>query len=128
MIPNRRRQRGMLFILTLVVMTLVAGLLTLIAASSARFYRQRQADRVRGVARSIADSAAAYVRAQDWTGPPSPEPIALDMQAIVPPPLKGSATLTFLTRDGRRLCHIRAHVTMGIVGRIDEIEIVLPGP
>ena len=128
MIPNRRRQRGMLFILTLVVMTLVAGLLTLIAAYSAQFYRQRQADRVRGVARSIADSAAAHVRAQDWTGPMPPEPVSLDVQALVPPSLKGSVTLTFLTRDGHRLCRIRAHATMGVVGRIDEIDIVLPRP
>ena len=128
MIPNRRRQRGMLFIVTVAVMALVAGLLTMMTAYSVRFYRQRQADRVRGVARSIADSAAAYVRAQDWAGPTSPEPVALDVQAIVPPPLKGSATLTFLTRDGRRLCRIRAHVTLGVVGRIDEIDIVLPGP
>ncbi|MBN2447822.1 MAG: hypothetical protein JXO22_13910 [Phycisphaerae bacterium] len=116
MTTGRFRRRGVMLALVLMVMGLVGGLLVLLASANAHRYRHRQAERVRLVSRAVADSAADYARTQlaTWSTNPPAEPIELDVAALLPRKMTGSATMTVLTSDGQTVCHIATRVTRGI--------------
>ncbi len=118
-------RRGVVLALVIPVMVVAAGLLTLLATSGAQLYRDRQADRVRLVARAMADSAAVYARAHldTWANAPLDEPVRLDVKHLLPPEMTGSATVTVLTIEGQTVCRVAAHVSRGAYAATDEIEL-----
>ena len=123
--PRRSQRRGVTLALVLMVMTVVGGMLTLLATCAAQRYRDRQAERVRLVARALTDSAAAYARTQldTWSHTPPDEPVQLDVKALLPPEMTGSATLAVVTIDNRRLCRVSTRVSRGVYAAADEIDL-----
>jgi len=123
--PRLRRRRGVTLALVVMVMAVVGGMLTLLATCAAQRYRDRQAERVRLVARALADSAAAYARTQldTWSHTPPDEPVRLDVKALLPPEMTGSATVAVVTIDKRRLCRVSTRVSRGAYAATDEIHL-----
>ena len=127
MLRGRGQRRGVALMLVVVLMTIMTGLLTLLAAEAARMYRQRQADGARHVARALADSAAAYARVHidEWSETPPAEPLVLDVGELLPPKVTGSATLSFPTIDGHVICRISTHAQWSRLVASDELDLPL---
>ena len=100
------RQRGVTLLMSIIVTTLVGGLLTLLSVNAAHFQHDRQVDHVRRLTRTVADSAAAYARTHltSWADAPPAEPIELDVQTLLPPRATGTATASLQrpARDSER--------------------------
>jgi type II secretory pathway pseudopilin PulG len=109
-------RRGVMLVLVIVAIAMVAGLLSMIAASTAHRFRARRAEQIRLVARTIADSAAAYVDAHraEWVSAPPPDTVELDVADLLPAKMTGWATLDFHILDGRTTCHVTAQAGQGI--------------
>lgn len=123
---RRALRRGQLLILVLVAIVLVAGLLTTLAVYAAQSYRDRQADRARFTARTLAQSAAAYARehaANKMTAPAGP--ITLDVTDLLPTNTTGSATIDFPQADGGRVCRITGKAECGRSEAFSEVEVDL---
>jgi hypothetical protein len=110
------------------IMALLAILLSLLAISTAGFYRHKQADRVRLVASQLAQSAVAYARAHRsaWSTTQPAEPLKLDVRPLLPPHITGTATLTFPVLNGQRICRIEAHAAWNAYASTREIDLPIP--
>jgi type II secretory pathway pseudopilin PulG len=116
--------------MVLIVLVLAGGLLTLLATFASQGYRDRQADQARLAARAITASAAAYARghAQEWSSRLPEKPIELDIAALLPPNMTGSAQIEFSSQEGRPECRITGRTELGPVGAASEISIPLARP
>jgi len=119
------KQRGVILILVLMIITIVGGFLTFLAVNRSNYYRMRQAERVRIMTRQITDSAADYVRMhkQLWAENPPEKPLELDVSKLLPSNMTGSATIHCLKVDGRQICRVSASVIKGAYQVIDELKI-----
>jgi len=126
--PLNTPRRGLILVLVLAVTVVVGSTLAVLATWAAQGYRTRQADRARLTARAITDSAAAYARAHldEWSARPPTAPVVLDVSALLLPNMTGSAAITFLTIDDRRVCRASGEVQIGPSGALDEVTLELP--
>ena len=120
-------RRGTLLIWVLITTAALGGLLTLLATCGAHRYREREAERVRLVARAIADSVAAYafVHRHDGSATLPVEPMPIDVRELVPPKMEASATISPASVAGRRVYHVSVRVDRGAYSAGDEREIEL---
>lgn len=127
---RRPRRRGFMLMTVVVVMSLAAGVLAVLAGWSIQHYREVQAERVRQVTRAVSDSAAAYARQHlaEWGRRPPTVPIRLDVGSLAPPGLSATATVEIVTGDGRRVCRIAAHVERGSLAAADMVELLMAEP
>ncbi len=124
------RRRGLVLTIVLIVMTLTAGVLALIACWGVYRYRELQLDRVRLGAQVINDSALAYARLHiaEWTAQPPDSGIDLDVSSLAPRCLTASATVSVMTDGERRICRIATRVERGSVVATNEIDLPLSSP
>jgi len=122
-------RRGVTLLMVIFLMTIFGGLIMMLAFNRSYYYRSRQVNRVRSVARAVADSAAEYVRvhADQWKVDLPAEPIDLDVDELLLPKMTGSARLSLVGEGDRRTCRVTARVARGVVAVVDEIEIEIDG-
>lgn len=127
MSTTRFRRRGAALVMTLTVMTLAVGLLAAMSVHLRHLHETHRADELRIVARAAADSAVAYLQAHrgEWATTMPAEPLALDVQALLPSGVTGSVTLSFETTQQGPTCRVTARVAKGAVEIADERQIAL---
>ena len=126
---RKRRHKGMMLMIAIVVIGLVAGLLALLTTTMAHRYRERQALRVRLVSDDIVHSAAVYAQAHKtaWTHTSPDKPIELSVKELLPARFSGNAVLTVVTSDGHRICRVTADTAWGAYSSHREVDIPLDG-
>jgi hypothetical protein len=124
----RRPQKGVMLLAVVLLMSVVTGLLSVLALNSAQLYRQRRLDRVHSVARALADSGAAYARARLRAVPATlpGAPIELEVKELLPVPMTGSLVLAFPESPDHRVCHVTARAALGNREAEEEIDVDMP--
>ena len=127
---TRERRRGFVLIIVLIVMTLTAGVLALVASWGVYRHRELQLDRVRLGSRVINDSALAYARLHlaEWTAQPPDSGIDLDVGSLALRGLTASATVSVVTDGNRRVCRIATRVERGSLLATNEIDLPMGPP
>ncbi len=130
--PTRHHtgRKGVILIGVVFLMAIVLGLLSILMLSGAQLYRAQKVDRMRSVARAMADSGAAYTRSHFRATPTSlpAEFIELDSKPLLPPNLNGSLTLTFLTVRDRPIGRVTAHVFSASSEMENSLDVDLTAP
>ncbi len=116
--------------MVVVVMALLGGLIALLAANLSQNFRQSRMDRVRLVCRAITESAAGYARAQAsaWSSAPPRDAIELDVKQILPPRMNGTATLSFVSVNDRKICHVSASAESDAYATAQELDVPMGKP
>lgn len=138
------KRKGMVLVGVIFLMAMILGLLSILTLSAGQLYRQQRNEQVRSVARAMADSGAAYVRARvlkDGAGPraadaetrpdaatslPASQPadtIELDTKGLLPSWMTGSLTVAFLTDEGRPLYRVTARVQSAAYDAEESVDI-----
>ncbi len=124
------RRKGIILVGVVFLMAIVMGLLSLLALSGGRLYRDQKADYLRSMARAMVDSGAAYVRThhqQFATSRPAAS-LELDATQLLPTTVTGSLTISFPPADGHPACRVTAHVASASCQATDSLDISLPPP
>ncbi|HSW46208.1 MAG TPA: hypothetical protein VLM89_11630 [Phycisphaerae bacterium] len=108
-------RRGFVMALVLAVMSLVAGVLALLASYSAAYYRNHQAERLKLATEAACASVAAYARAHaaEWAARPPASPVSPDIAALMPPGATGSVTISLTPADHHLRGNLSIRLTQG---------------
>jgi hypothetical protein len=108
---RRYQRRGVMLTLVIIVMGIVGGLLSILMMNTVALNRDRQINRIRAAADAIADSGAAYARAHavEWATSRPAEAIELDVAALLPAHISGTARLDFPAEQPKG-CRLRVAV------------------
>lgn len=103
---GQRRQRGLMLAMVMMIMAMISGILLVVATCSVNSHRDRQGECVRRVKRALTSSAVVYARQHlgEWSVHPPNDPIVLDVSALVPERMKGSAQVSFETTEAGPVC------------------------
>ena len=122
---RRWRRPGVMLALVMMVMAMISYLLAVLATCSVGHHRERQLQHVRCAARSLTDSSLAYARShlQTWKTDPPEQAINLDVAALLPERMKGSAHISFLEAGDSHVCRIAVRVERFGVIAADQVEL-----
>jgi Tfp pilus assembly protein PilX len=111
-IRHATQRRGIVLIIVVIFMIIVGGLLTVLAMRAAQWHRQREYDRTQVLAGTLARSGIAWAQARLGSSASRPaEPVVIDVSALVPPGMSGSAVATFPQAGGRTVCRVTAEAS-----------------
>jgi type II secretory pathway pseudopilin PulG len=113
-------RRGFTLVAVMVLMTLVGGVITVMAFNAAYFYRSQKVERSRCVLRAVTESAAAYAQMHH----PS-EPIELNMNALTPRDAESSIKIEVSTTPAGSVCHLISQLTWGSTHLENEMDFIL---
>jgi hypothetical protein len=119
------RQRGFVMAMVIVTLAVVVGTLSLLAVFAAARYREVRVERIRQAGHAALDSAArlASSRLDKWAADPPSQPVDLDIAALLPPGMTGSATVTAVSDQDRVKFQLAVRVDDGSYEVGDQIEL-----
>ena len=122
---RRWRRPGVMLALVMMVMAMISYLLAVLATCSVGHHRERQLQRVRCAARSLTDSSLAYARShlEAWQTAPPEQTINLDVTALLPERMKGSAQISFIAAGDSHVCHITVRVERFGLIAADQVDL-----
>ena len=125
--PLRWRRPGVMLALVMMVMAMISGSLAVLATCSVGHHRERQLHRVQCAARSLTDSSLVYARShlEAWKTDLPEQAISLDVAALLPARMKGSAQISFAAAGDSHVCRIAVRVERFGVVAADQVDLAV---
>ena len=125
------RQKGVLLVIVVGAMAILGGVITVITGHAASYHQQRNNDQLYSCLQFATDSAVAYAKNNLplWIENTPTSPISLDINDLLPPKMKGTATFIFdKTQGDANTCHIKIKLQRHRIGKSKDVYIPLTKP